>query len=67
MNKLGPHEGIELELMLTGKKLISLICEDDEIYKKFLSYIKNGVFIEESLPCRNKIIGLFSEKWKMSK
>lgn len=42
--KIGLHEGIELELMLSRKKMLALFFNDMGVPGTFLPYIERGVF-----------------------
>lgn len=49
MGKLGPHEGKELQLMLSHKKKIALFYTDAEPPDEFFPYINNGIFLLQTI------------------
>lgn len=56
---IGPHEGIELELMLDGKKNLALFYSDYEIPHEFHKYIKNKTFYLNNFKFETRFKNLF--------
>lgn len=52
---VGPHEGKELALMLSGRKNVALFCEADFLPNGFLPYIQNKTFLTLEIEWRNTL------------
>lgn len=55
---IGPHEGIELELMLDNKKKIALFYSDYEIPAEFNPYINNKKFLLKKMTTETRLKGV---------
>lgn len=60
MGKLGPHEGMELELMLKNKKNISLFYSDSEIPDDFIPFLNKKIFKLKTINLKDKNKKIFS-------
>lgn len=56
---IGPHEGLELELMLENKKNISLFYSNYEIPDGFNKYIKDKVFFLKKVEFKTLVKGFY--------
>ncbi|WP_445114591.1 hemin receptor [Acinetobacter sp. WZC-1] len=64
---IGPHEGIELKLMLDGKKNLALFYSDYEIPNEFHKYIENKELFLNKFQFQTKFKNLFIDFFIISK
>lgn len=66
----GPHQGVELTLMLKGEKPAAIVDPTLEALNEFLPYIKSGKFISKTIPEKNGgglVVSLPEESWRIDK
>lgn len=71
MNKdsptIGPHEGIELKLMLEGKKNLALFYSDYEIPEEFHKRIEQKALFLNTVKIKTRLNGAFIDFFIISK